>query len=235
MNSTDNREKPIGVEKRDWLRRRIIPLLTLLLVIVVTVGLFLFARRYPETIQEFETYGYLGAFLISVVANATIVLPMPGLLILIGIGTVFNPILVGVAGAAGGAIGETTGYAAGRSGRGLVGSEKIYARAERWIRKRGFLTIFLFSLLPFLPFDMAGMVAGVLRYSLWKFLLACFLGKALLYIAMIQTGAWGWEAFVNGGFSLASPISAGILVVLGALLLVALALIIKNRTWKRGR
>ncbi len=79
------------------------------------------------------------------------------------------------------------------------------------------------------------MVAGVLRYALWKFLLACFLGKALLYIAMIQTGAWGWEALVSGGLSLASPILLGTLAALGALLLLALALIIEKWTWKRGR
>ncbi|MBA7685104.1 hypothetical protein ES703_93520 [subsurface metagenome] len=168
-----------------------------MLVIVITVGLFLFSRQHPEKIREFETYGYLGAFLISLVANATIILPMPGLLILIGLGTVCNPILVGLTGAVGGAIGEITGYTAGRSGRGLTGRERMFARAEGWMRRRGFLTIFLFSLLPFLPLDIAGMVGGVLRYSLWKFLLACFLGKTVLYVIIIQTGAWGWEAILR--------------------------------------
>ncbi len=197
MSKTTNQVKEGGVEGRGRLKRRLIPILILLLVIAITVVLFLFARRYPGRIEEFETYGYLGAFLISLVANATIILPMPGLLILIGLGTVCNPILVGLVGAVGGAIGELTGYVAGRSGRGLSGGEKMYARAEGWMRKRGFLTIFLFSLLPFLPLDIAGMVAGVLRYSLWKFLLACFLGKALLYVVMIQTGAWGWEVVLR--------------------------------------
>ncbi|MFC1932085.1 VTT domain-containing protein [Chloroflexota bacterium] len=194
VSNPNKNSKPAEVGKEEWLKKRIIPLLTLLVVIAITVGLFLVARYYPERVEEFETYGYLGAFLISLVANATIILPMPGLLILIGLGTVCNPILVGLVGAVGGAIGELTGYTAGRSGRGLAGREKMYTRAEGWMRRRGFVTIFLFSLLPFLPLDLAGMVAGVLRYSLWKFLLACFLGKALLYVVMIQTGAWGWEA-----------------------------------------
>jgi len=197
MSNITGVSKEAEVGKGEWLKKRVIPLLTLLLIIAITVALFLFARRYPDRVEQFATYGYLGAFLISLVANATIILPMPGLLIVIGLGTVCNPILVGLTGAAGGAIGELTGYTAGRSGRGLTGKERMFARAEGWMRKRGFLTIFLFSLLPFLPLDLAGMVAGVLRYSLWKFLLACSLGKALLYVVLIQTGAWGWEAILR--------------------------------------
>ncbi|MFC1991280.1 VTT domain-containing protein [Chloroflexota bacterium] len=183
----------MGGGKPGKLKGTVLPVLTILLVIAITVTLFLFRDK----VAALENYGYLGAFLISLVANATIILPMPGLLILIALGAVSNPILVGLIGAAGGAIGEITGYTAGRSGRGLTGGKKMYDRAENWMRKRGFITIFLFSLLPFLPLDIAGMVGGVLRYSLWKFLLACFLGKALLYIVMIQTGAWGWEALLR--------------------------------------
>jgi uncharacterized membrane protein YdjX (TVP38/TMEM64 family) len=177
-----------------WLKERIVPVLILLFVLGLTIALFVYARYNPERIREFENLGYLGAFLISLVANATIILPMPGLLLLIGLGTVFNPVLVALTGAAGGAIGELSGYIAGRSGRGLAGGERrILPRAERWMRKAGFLSIFLFSLLPFLPLDVAGLVAGVLRYPVWRFLIACFLGKGVLYIAMLYTGVWGWD------------------------------------------
>lgn len=59
------------------------------------------------------------------------------------------------------------------------------------------MTVFLFSLVPFLPIDIAGLVAGALRFPVWKFLLACFLGKALLYIVMIQATAWGWDLLLR--------------------------------------
>ncbi len=193
MSNIISHSKQAEVKKGEGLRKKVIPILTVLLVVAITAALFL----YRDRVAELGNYGYLGAFLISLVANATIILPMPGLLLLIGLGTVCNPILVGLVGAVGGAIGELTGYTAGRSGRGLAGREKMYTRAENWMRKRGFVTIFLFSLLPILPLDVAGMVAGALRFPVWKFLLACFLGKALLYIVLIQTGAWGWEAVLR--------------------------------------
>ena len=112
--------KQAEVRKRKWLKKSFVPLLTLLLVIAITVVLFL----YRDRVSEFEELGYLGAFLISLVANGTIILPMPGLLLLVALGTAFNPVLVGLVGAVGGAIGELSGYIAGYSGREITRSNK---------------------------------------------------------------------------------------------------------------
>ncbi len=174
-------------------KKNLIPLLTLLLVIAITVVIFLNRDR----VSELENFGYLGAFLISLVSNASIVLPMPSLLLLFALGSAFNPILIGVVGGAGGAIGELSGYIAGRSGRGIARNDKWFTRAERWMSRWGTLTVFVFSLLPVLPFDAAGVAAGFVHFPISKFLVACFLGKTLLYIAMALFGAWGWEALLR--------------------------------------
>ena len=174
-------------------KKILVPLLTLLLVIAITVIIFLNRDR----VYEFENLGYLGAFLISLVSNATIVLPAPSLLLLFALGAAFNPILVGAVGGLGGAIGELSGYIAGHSGRGIARNSKWFNRAERWVSRWGTLTVFVFSLIPILPFDAAGVTAGVVHFSIKKFLVACFLGKTLLYIAMALFGAWGWEALLQ--------------------------------------
>jgi uncharacterized membrane protein YdjX (TVP38/TMEM64 family) len=174
-------------------KKSLVPLLTVLLVIAITVVIFLNRDR----VSELENLGYLGAFLISLVSNASIVLPAPGLLLLFALGAAFNPILIGVVGGAGGAIGELSGYIAGHSGRGIARNGKWFNRAERWVSRWGTLTVFVFSLLPVLPFDAAGVAAGVVHFSIKKFLVACFLGKTLLYIAMALFGAWGWEALIR--------------------------------------
>jgi uncharacterized membrane protein YdjX (TVP38/TMEM64 family) len=192
-----NSHKQTEVRKGEKLRNRAIPLLILFLVLAITITLFLFFQQNPEKIQEFEKYGYPGAFLISLVSTATIILPTPGFLLIIAIGTTLNLVLVGLISAVGGSIGEMTGYMLGYSGRGFAKSNKMLVRAEGWMRRRGFVTVFLFSLIPFLPFDVVGVVSGVLRFSIWKFLLAGFLGKTLLNIVLIQTGAWGWDALLR--------------------------------------
>jgi len=186
MTGNDRQAETNG--KRIW-RGKVIPVLSLLLVIAITAALFV----YRDRVAELGNYGYLGIFVISLVCSATIILPMPGMLLIFALGATFNPVLVGLVAAFGGTLGEITGYTLGYSGRRIIGGDKIYIRAEKWVRKWGSLTIFVFSLVPPLPIDVLGIVAGSLRFPLWKFLLACFLGKALLYTGMAFTGAWGWE------------------------------------------
>jgi len=94
-------------------------------------------------------------------------------------------------------LGEMTGYIAGYSGRSVAQRSRMYTRLEGWVVKRGFLAVFSFAFFPFLPLDLAGLVAGAMRFPVWKFLSACFLGKALLYILLLQSGVWGWEAIMR--------------------------------------
>ena len=192
-----NGSQQVEVGKGKWPKKKAISLSILLLVVAITVALFLFLQNNPDKIKEFENYGYPGAFLISLVSSATIILPTPGLLLLIALGAAFNPVLVGLVGAVGGAVGEITGYVLGHSGRGLTQRNKLFVKAEGWMKRGGFVTIFLFSLLPFLPVDIVGILAGALRFPIWKFLLACFFGKAILYVVMVQTGGWGWESLLH--------------------------------------
>lgn len=182
-----------GAGKGNWLKKRLVPLLILLLVIAIIVGIFYFYRYYPDRAAQLKGYGYLGAFLISLTLNATIVLPAGNILILAILGaTLPSATLVGLAGATGAAIGEITGYMAGYSGRAMVRRQRTYARLEGWVKKWGAITIFILSLVPFV-FDLAGIAAGVLRFPLWKFLLACWLGRTILYILIALAGAQGWE------------------------------------------
>jgi len=194
MSRIISHDKPGGVRRGERIRRRIIPLLTLLLVIAIVVGVFYFYQSYPNKIEQLKNYGYLGAFLISLIFNATVILPAGNIVMLAILGaTLPSATLVGLAGGAGAAIGEITGYIAGYSGQAIVRRQRTYARLESWVKKWGAITIFLVALVPFL-FDLAGIAAGVLRLPLWKFLLACWLGRTILYIGVALAGAWGWEA-----------------------------------------
>ncbi|MCK4368746.1 MAG: VTT domain-containing protein [Dehalococcoidales bacterium] len=179
--------------KEHWLKRHLIPILTLLFVIAISVGIFYFYRSYPERIEALEGYGYLGVFLISLTFNATVILPAGNILLISAFGAILpSAILVGLAGGAGAAIGEITGYMVGYSGRGVVERVKLYNRLVEWLKRWGALAIFILALVPFF-FDLAGIAAGVLRFPLWKFILACWLGRTILYIVAALAGAWGWE------------------------------------------
>jgi len=174
-------------------KKRIIPILTIVLVVTLTVSLFIFARRYPDKVQAFGEYGYLGVFIGSLISNATVILPIPGVLVLFPLVANLNPILVALAGSTGGIIGELSSYTAGYGGQAMVNKGKWYLRVEGWMRKWGGWTIFFFAFAPVIPFDVAGLVAGAMRYRLWKFLLYGWVGKSLKYIWIVYAAQWGFR------------------------------------------
>ena len=190
--------------KRGKLRGNIVPLLTLLLVIVISLSFFLYGRD-PETIAGLRNYGYLGAFLLSLIGNATVlVLPLAVLPVLSAIGTVLyptagaaGPVIVALVGGVGACIGELSGYMLGYSGRAVVRNNKLYLKLVGWAKSWGTLGVFIFALFPFF-FDLAGMAAGVLRLPLWKFILACWFGRTLNYLVFVWlVSVWGWEIMLH--------------------------------------
>ncbi|HEY9075531.1 MAG TPA: VTT domain-containing protein [Anaerolineaceae bacterium] len=172
------------------LRTNLVRGATLLFVIVLTV--FLILNR--DQVKHFGQYGYPGVFIVALLTNATVILPMPTLILTGAMATIFNPFWVAIVTAAGASIGELTGYLAGFSGRGVVENKGIYLKLEQWIKKYGDLTIFILAFLP-LPFmDMAGITAGVLKMPVYRYLFWCFLGKALkmLLVAYFGFSLEGW-------------------------------------------
>jgi membrane protein YqaA with SNARE-associated domain len=166
-------------------RTRVLRLLALLLVIVATVAGVLWRDR----VGRFVAYGYPGIFLVSLVGNATVILPAPSLALVFALGGVLDPILVGLAAGLGETLGELTGYLAGYSGQAVIENREIYDRLFGWMRKYGLAAIFFLSVVPNPFFDLAGIAAGALRFPVGYFLLSCWLGKTLKTTVFALVGA----------------------------------------------
>ena len=191
MTGTNNDKTRGGV--LGWLRRRIKYLAGLLLVVAITLGIFYLYKQFPGRIDELKNYGYLGAFLIAVLSSATIIVPVPGLIIVFALGAVLNPLLVGLISGVGGTLGEITGYLLGYSGRVAIENISLYKRMEYWMRRWGALTLFVLAVVPNPVFDVAGAVAGALRFPLWKFLVYGGAGRIIKHTLVAFAGAWGLE------------------------------------------
>ena len=166
-----------------WLVR----VLTALLVVATLVVALIFR----DHLEELEQYGYVAVFLVGLVSNATLILPVPGLAVSSVLGSVFNPWIVGLVAGVGQALGELTGYMAGYSGQTWVDEHPRYRQLVMWMQQYGVFTIFLLALLPNPLFDIAGMVAGVLRVGVWRFLLSCAAGKVIKNVAFALAGYYG--------------------------------------------
>lgn len=172
-----------GLSKRTL---NIIRILVLLGVIGLTVVLLINRDR----IQELQFYGYPGIFLFSILANATILIPVPGVIFTSAMGAIFNPLLVSIAAGSGAALGELSGYLAGFSGQAVVEGSKRYKRIVRWMDKYGDITILILAFIPNPLFDLAGIVAGILKMPIWKFLVYCVIGKILKMMMFAYAGDW---------------------------------------------
>ena len=182
------------IEKKSKRRAIALLLLTIFLAIAITGVLFLFRNR----IAELGNYGYPGAFLISLITSATVIVPVPGIVVLFALGNTLNPILVGLVGAAGGIIGEMTGFMVGYgSHEVLQHRSQLHLRMEKWMRRWGSWAVFTFAAAPLPLFDVAGLIAGALHFPLWKFLLIGWAGKSIKFVILVVAGAWGWEAMLR--------------------------------------
>jgi len=185
MNLTSE-EVTAQVKQRRWIRRHWISLISIIATLVFSIAIFFTG----ELLGDVEAYGYLGVFLISILAAAVLIVPVPGLPVVFVMGAVLNPWLVGLMSGLGEPIGEIACYMAGYSGRASMEKSKIYVKLNAWVKRRGFLVLFIFSSIPNFFFDLVGAAAGALRYPLWKYLLVVFVGKTVKGWIIAFAGYW---------------------------------------------
>jgi membrane protein YqaA with SNARE-associated domain len=183
----DRPSSPVGETgpSKRWLR--VIRVATAIAVVVALV----LSLVFREHLQELEQYGYVAVFVVGLISNATLILPVPGLAVSSILGSVFNPWAVGVVAGVGQALGELTGYMAGYGGQTWVVDHPRYRWLGRRMERYGVFAVFLLALFPNPLFDVAGVVAGVLRFPVWKFLLSCAAGKIIKNVVFALAGYYG--------------------------------------------
>lgn len=192
--SATSQDKPTETKKPSRMRALALPVATVILGIVISVGLF----AYRDSVAKLGNYGYLGAFVISLVSSATVFLPAPGIVVLVAIGATLNPVLVGLVGAAGAIIGEMTGFMVGYGSHEVIEHKtRLHERMEAFMKRWGGWAIFLFAAVPIPLFDLAGIIAGALHYPLRKFLLIGWAGKSIKFVALVVGGVEVWQALLR--------------------------------------
>jgi len=174
--------------KRHWITlTTIVVMIILSLIIYCTGGIS----------DDISAYGYLGVFLVSILAATVFFVPVPSIPVVFLMGAILNPFLVGLMSGIGESIGEISGYTAGFSGREALDRKERYTRIKGWMKRRGTLVLFLFSVIPNMFFKLVGAAAGAIRYPFWKFLLVVFIGKTIKGTAIALLGYWALRMFLQ--------------------------------------
>jgi membrane protein YqaA with SNARE-associated domain len=171
-------------------KQRLVSILIFIASLVLSFSVFLF----PLKTEQLTVLGYGGIFLITLFGAMTIFVSGPTMVAAFLIGTALNPFFVSLVAGLGSALGESTGYSVGYATRSLIADPQEkrvwYWRIFNWMFKYPFLTLFLFSAIPNFITDVSGLLAGRIRYSYPKFLLATFLGKTIRFGLGAYLGAY---------------------------------------------
>ena len=157
-----------------------------------------------EAVRALEGYGYLGAFLISILGGATIIIPVPMLAVVFALGGVMKYTwLLGAVAGLGETLGALTIYMTGYGGGAAFYNSKhgkiqaAYERMMRLMEQRGSITLFLLAsvLNPF--FYPAALAAGALRFGFRKYFIICWAGKTIKGLTVAYAGYWGLRGLLR--------------------------------------
>jgi len=179
--------------KRSRILTNILRLFALLAVIAITVYIYSIRDR----VDQFAAYGYPGIFLVTLMANATVFLPAPGVAVVFAMGSIFNPVGVALAAGTGGALGELSGYLAGFSGQVVIERTDIYERIHPWVQKYGGWAILVLSAIPNPFFDVAGVAAGIAKMRWRTFLISCWIGQLIKMSMFSFAGFYSLDWFIK--------------------------------------
>lgn len=183
--------------QRSRRERRLRAALAVLAVVVLNVGTY--AALATDTAQRWvasvEQYAYPGAFVLALLTNLTLAVPVPYNPVVLQLMTVVQlPLLVALLAAAGSAVGESTGWWVGSQGRAVLPSQGRAGAAVRWLQRLAerrwpsFWGLAAFSAVPNPVFDVAGLVAGAAKIPYRLFLAATFLGRLVRFVVFALVG-----------------------------------------------
>lgn len=140
---------------------------------------------------------YPGAFLITLISNAAVVLPVPYIPIVMHIArTADSVVLVVLLAALGSALGESVAFAVGRVEKELLDGHPWFEKLRRFFKheRRAFFFLLFFAM-PLNPvFDVGGFGAGALGIRFKTFFVAVALGRIVRFtlIAYLGIHVAGW-------------------------------------------
>lgn len=169
--------------------RRILEFVFLIFITALSITIYIL----KDKLQNISDISYLGLFFLCFLANATVLLPAPSLMIAASCALIMNPWFVALFASLGSTLGEFVGYAFGSLTKNL--SPKFQDCLNKLTSKihNQTILVFVLAVLPLPLFDIIGIYSGGTKMNLMKFFVACFIGKfikMLVYTRMYDILGW---------------------------------------------
>jgi len=178
---------------------------------------FILLLKHYEQIDKLQPHSYYGIFFVSFLATAPVPVFIPNSILIFMLGTLLNPLLIGIMGGLGSTAGNFFTYYTGHAGIKFMASfinvvspenqpagrfRRIADRlkASRWYRlaqERRFLALFVVACLPTPLLTPMVLSLGGARAPAWKVMLISWAGQTLLAVVLAYLGHLGLRAILN--------------------------------------
>jgi membrane protein YqaA with SNARE-associated domain len=196
----ETKSNPPEAAKKSARRGYILGILGIIITILMAVAIVVF----KEEVHKLESYGYLGAFFISLIGGSTMVIPVPMLAVVFALGGVMpSPWLVGLSAALGETVGALTIYMTGHGAGRAISSNKegrfqrAYNRMLDLMERRGPWVLFAVASVVNPFFYPAALACGALRFGLRKYTLIVLAGKIIKCMTIVYAGYFGLKGIFH--------------------------------------
>lgn len=171
---------------------------------LATVLMAIAVIYFRDYVRALTGFGYLGAFLVSILGGASIIIPVPMLAIIFALGGIMKyPWLVAVFGASGELIGALTIYMTGHGAGKILSNSKhgriqsAYERMLNLMERRGPLTLFAVASVVNPFFYPTALAAGALHFGLKRYIPIVLAGKLIKGMTVVYAGYWGLKGIFH--------------------------------------
>jgi membrane protein YqaA with SNARE-associated domain len=175
--------------------------------IILTIAMAVAIVVYNDKVQDLRQYGYIGAFFISLLGGATIIIPVPMLAVVFALGgamaNAWQVAMVGLSAALGETLGALSIYMTGHGAGHAISASKhgriqrVYDRMLDLIERKGTITLFAVTSVinPF--FYPAAFACGALKFGLRKYMVIVLVGKIIKCMTIVYAGYFGLKGLFN--------------------------------------
>jgi membrane protein YqaA with SNARE-associated domain len=197
-------------------KRKYVALCLMAAMIIISVGGSILLIQHWEYISRLEKHGYWGLFVISLFAGSPIPIPTPSMILTFTLGSILNPVLVGLVSGFGNAVGNAFIFWAGHGGHKFFQSvssssseetKKPTSRIGRFFKRltsmpefmknRVLWAVYLLSIYPNPILTPLILGMGAMRFRFWKFFLVIWAGKTAQGMLLSYLGYLGLRSLLR--------------------------------------
>ena len=169
------------------------------LSVAVTIALCILIIQHRSYLDQIAHWGYIGCFIINILASGTLVMPGFGIIFTFTLGGVLNPAIVGAVAGIGETIGAVGAYFTGYSGRGVFqhSSNTFHSRFTNLLNRHGFKGVFFMASMINPVYYFFAVFLGMLRFGFTGFFLATWAGRTIKNVAVAYLGYFGLRSILQ--------------------------------------